>query len=164
MDSKGKKVYRYVPSWRTLVLAILFFSAISVGLAFVAARNTGDVRVLRLFTLSPRAATKFYIVVSALGGLLTVAAVFGVWRRLARPQTITVDDDGLEVPRSFLSRDNVRVPYSQISNAFVTQVAGDRFLKLEIRDGTRHSITQSLLPSKTAFDEIHDAILQRAPL
>ena len=58
----------------------------------------------------------------------------------------------------------MRVPFSQIRQALVTQVAGDRFLKLEIRDGTRHSITQSLLPSKAAFDEIHDAVLQRAPL
>jgi hypothetical protein len=158
------KTYRYVPSWKTLTLAILFFSAIAVGLGYAASRNTGGLRVLRLFTISPAGATRFYVSCSAIGGVLTLTALFGVWRRLARPQTIVVDEEGLEVPRSFLAHDNVRVPFAQIKQASITQVSGDRFLKLELNDGTRHSITQSLLPSKAAFDEIHDAIRQRAPL
>jgi hypothetical protein len=164
MNPTAKKVYLYANSWKTLILAILFFSAVAVGLAFVAARNTGGLRVFRLFTLSPQGATRFYVVLSAIGGVLTLTGIFGVWRRLARPQTITMDDEGLEVPKSFLSRDNVRVLFSEISQAHVTQVTGDRFLKLEVRGGTRHGITQSLLPSKAAFDEIHAAILERAPL
>jgi len=164
MNPDARRVYAYRPSWKTLVLAILFFSTGAGGLAYAASVNTKGLRFLRLIEMSPAGATRFYVIGGGIFGVLALVAVFGVWRRLARPQRITLDDEGLEVPKSFLSREGVLVPFSHIISVSVTEVTGDRFLKIGVRDGRRHSITQSLLPSRQAFDEIHEAVRTKSPL
>src|SRR5688572_2046385 len=164
MNPIERRVYRYVPSLKTLTLVILLFGAGGVLLAVTAAGNTRSVRLLRLIDLSPQAWTRFLCVCSVLCGLFVLVAIFGFWRRAARPQEIALDEQGLVVPKSFLSREGMPIPFACIAEISITEVTGDRFLKIRLQDGTRRSITESLLPSKAAFDEIVAALRERAVL
>ena len=105
-----------------------------------------------------------YAVVSFFTGLFALFALVGLWKRLARPQVIVLDEAWVELPKSIFARENMRVAYPEIVSVAVSEVMGDRTLRIDLKDGTKKEIVQNHLPSREAFDEIAAALLERAGL
>ena len=160
----GRRVYPYMPSWKVMISLFLFFTFASIVVGVKAAGNTGGVRLFRLIEWSQKGATRFYITISILCGVFALVGLFGLWKRFARPQEIVVDDEGLEVPRSILSRDRVRVPFAEIASVSITEVMGERTMRVDSRDGSKREIAQNHLPSKKSLDEILEILRARTGL
>jgi len=164
MDPKGRREYAYRQSWWVIVLGGLFFGGGSVFMALMAAGNTRGLVIDYVIELSPRSASWFYGIVAGVSGLFVVAVILQMFNRLARPQSVILESDALIVPKSSLSSTVVRIPYAEIESVDVLEVAGESFMKIKVRNGSKRDIMQSLLPDKKAFSEILEALRERAAL
>lgn len=164
MNPIGRRVYPYAPSWKAMVVGFLFFTGGSLVLAVKASGTVNGFRLFRVIEFSSGGATRLYIVASLLCGIFSMLALIGLWKRLSCPQEIVVDDEGLEVPRSLFSRENMRVTYAEIASVTVSEVMGERTLRIGLRNGAKKEIVQNHLPTKEAFTEIAEVLQQRTGL
>lgn len=153
--------FDYRPRWTIILLCVLFFGA---GAAFMGAKAAGNDRGLILngiLELSPAGATIFYWVISALClAFVALAAVMAVVR-LMIPQRITLSEKSITVPRSRWSSEEVVIPYATISECNLSEVSGQRFVKI-VHPGGTVTLTASMLPRNEDFDEICSALRQAA--
>ena len=164
MSATGRRAYPYGPSWKAMAFCFLFFTGASLVLAWKSVTNLGGIRLLRLVEWGPAGASRFYAILSVATLLLALAGLFGLWKRFAVPQEIVVDDEGIEVPKSILSRERVRVPYSEIEAVRVAEVMNERTLRVVLRDRSTREIARNHLPSEDAFRDIAATLQERAGL
>lgn len=164
MNPGPRREYSYRVSWKWMAFGILVFGAGAVFMGMMASENKNALSLMGICDLSPKGATAFYWAVAAVSALFVPAALFGIWRRVARPQRIVMDDDGLLVPKSAVSTEEVRVLYSDIVGVELITVYGERFMTISIENGKKHSIAASLLPTRRDFDEILEALRERSGL
>src|SRR5688572_26539960 len=147
-----------------MILGVLFFGACSVVVAFKAAGNENGIRLFRFIEWSPEGANRFYLVLSIATGVFALVALFGLGKRLTCPQQIVLDDSGLDLPKSMFSRESLRAPFTEIASVSVSEVMGERTLRIALKDGKKKEIVQNHLPSRQAFDEIAQALQERTVL
>ena len=164
MSPDELREYSYRPSWKNMALVILFFGFCAVFLGMKAASNVKPLSLFLVWDLSPQGATVFFWVIASVSGLFVTGGLFGIWRRLSRTQRIALDDEGLLLPKSAISNQEIRVPYSGVIGLSITSVAGERVMTIWLKNGTSHGISGSLLPTPRDFDEILETIRQHAPL
>lgn len=153
--------YSYKPKpWRVL-LGAAFFAAIAVFMSNEALTNDRGLILNGLIELSVRGASIFYWTVAAVGSVFVAAAIPLFIAGLVSRSVITVTVTELAAPRTALSRHVIVIRLSDIKQVAVQTVQKQRFLKVH-HCGGNLSIAQSMLPSATAFDELHAVLLDRS--
>jgi hypothetical protein len=157
-----EKHYSYNARWLSISMVGLFFGLGAVILAFAAATNERGMTIEGFIRLDKDAATKVLWGL-AVGSLLFVLAAMAVGvRRLVRPRILLVDSKGLFLPHGFLQHQQSRIDFSEILLITELQQHGQTFLKLKTGPRT-FSIAESLLESRSHYDEIKSLLIHAVP-
>jgi hypothetical protein len=153
--------YHYRTKWTVIVLSGLFFGACTLILGAKAISNDRGLIINGIIELSPGEARIFYWVLAALSiGLLLVAGFLAILR-LTLHQRIRLTATSITIPRSRWSSQELVVPFAEIVELSLSDVSGQRFLKIEFNGG-KFTLNASMLPSKGDFDDICAAVNQGA--
>jgi hypothetical protein len=152
--------YAYKPRWTVILLGALGFGACAVVLGIKAHTNDRGVRLFRLIELPEQGATVLYWVLCVLAGGFVLAAALGSVRRMTRPQRIAFTATAILVPKSPWSSEEVAVNYATITRLSLTPGSGQRVLKVTHAHG-QFTIAATLLPTRQAFEEVHELLEER---
>ena len=152
-----EREYKYQPKWTIIVFCAIFFGAAAVFLGAKAAGNDRGLIINGVIKLGPIGATVFYWILAACSIGFVAASAFLAWQRLMYQQRLTFGPAALTVPKSRWSQDEKQIEYRDIQDLSTTTTSGQHFLIVTHADG-KFTITASMLPSKTAFDEVCDLL------
>jgi len=148
-----EREYAYKPTWKLIVFCAVFFGLVAVSLSAKAYGNGRGVIINWVIKLSPSGATTFYWVLCACSVGFVAIAAFLACHRLIFHQRIAFGATALLVPASRWSSVEKQIDYRDIQALSHAQVSGQRFLYVT-HSGGQYAITASMLPSKTAFEEV----------
>ena len=144
-----------------IVLCAIFFGACAAVLGNVAAANDRGHVINGIIVLSHNTASVFYWILSALSlGFVAISALMVV-HRLTHHQRIALTRDAIILPTSRSSSEETAIRYDEITALSITEISGQRFLYVTRSDGTKFTITGSLLTTKEAFDELSELLQTR---
>jgi hypothetical protein len=158
MDEPQDRTYEYKPCWSAILFGVLLCGAAATVAAYSACSNFG----LRIWgiKLPPgiAACTWWAMAVTSLGGgfLFLLMAV----HRLIRVQRILLTPAAIFVPKGRFSSKVVIIPFSTVTDLSLSQVHGQRFLKISHQQGT-FTIASSLLPEREDLEVVHKMLLER---
>lgn len=158
--SEIEREYPYQPGWLMIIACGLLFGVCAVWLGYIAATNRAGLSLFRVVTLAPGGATVFLWALSALSAGFVLIALALVWHRLTFKQRLALTAKGIAMPASRWSRNEQFIAFNDIQRLETLQVQGQRFLHIH-HAGGKHTITASMLPSKTVFDEVCGIIAAR---
>lgn len=153
--------YPYKPKPWVMLAVAMFFAAAGAFIAMEALTNERGLVIQRLIRLSSQGATVFYWCLAAACLVFTVAGVAGFASGILGRRTLRLTGSEISAPRFGWSRAETVVRLAEITAIGVQSIQNQRFLNVDHRGG-RLSICASFLPSKAAFEELHNALLVRA--
>jgi len=107
--------YPYRESWKGLLFAVIFFGACTCFLFYVALTNRNGLIINGILPLSPKAASIFYWVITAIAFLFVVAGVVKMLFSIFIPQRIAFTKKTLVVPVHIWSSEEGLIPYESIT-------------------------------------------------
>ena len=153
--------YPYKPRPWFVLLGAAFFGAIAWFMSKEALTNDRGLILNGLIELSVRGATIFYWSMAAIGATFVAVAIPLFILGLVGKSVLTLTATDLAAPHSVFSRRSTVIRLSDIKQIVVQTVQKQRFLKVYHSSGDL-SIAQSMLPSRSAFDDIHAALVARS--
>lgn len=148
-----ERQYEYKPKWTVIILVAVFFGLCALVTGAQASRNDRGLVINGLIALGRDGATLFYWILTAASVGFVIAAAFLAGHRVAYRQHLVFRPNALIAPTSRWSRNEKEIAYRDVLGLSLTNVSGQRFLYISHRGG-RYTITASMLPSETAFDEV----------
>lgn len=156
------KEYIVAPKLTHQLIAALLTAAIAAACAYIAMTNTDGISTRRT-NLSAETVNMFAWVVcvaAALLCLLFLAELIATRRR--PPSTITLTPAGFSIPiGSAFKKRTLSASYAQITQLKLDFVTPNRVLRIHTPEGT--ASVAELNVGAGVFEEIHGALLQRAP-
>ena len=153
----------YRARWRLILGGGFFFGMLLLACVLFALTNRGGLIIghpAPIIELSPRGAAIFFWVLAAFFGCFFVFVGSLAVHRLMRSQRIAFTRTALLVPRSRWSADELAVPFGSITKIELHQIRHFRDLHV-CHSGGLVTIRSYLLPSRVAFDEIHQFLRER---
>ncbi len=155
-----EREYEYKARWSTIVVAAILFGAAAIVLAAKAESNDRGLVINGIVELSTDGATLFYTVLSAVSIVFVILAGILACLRIAAPQRVALTRESVVVPRSSWSRRETSVGFRDITGLSVSEVYGQRFLKVLHAHG-KVTLAASMLPRREDFDDICGEIAAR---
>jgi hypothetical protein len=155
-----EREYEYRPKWTMIVLCTAFFGLCTAVLGVKAARNDRGAIINGIIELGPDGASAFYWVLAALSGGFVVVGVFLAHHRFTFHQRVVIGPDSLTVPARRWSGEEKEIAYRDVRSLSEWSVSGQRFLYV-MHVGGKYTITASMLPSKSAFEELCQLLAAR---
>lgn len=145
--------YPYKPKVVIFLFATVFFAGCALVLGNVAINNERGLILNRIFEFSAGAATVFYWCLTAASGLFIILGLMGLIFGLTSRKEIIITENGITAPKSGLSKKNISISFSDITNINIQSVQKQELLNIFYKDG-KLTIPQSMLPNKQSFDEL----------
>lgn len=150
----------YKPNKIIMILAIAFFGACAGFMADIAANNDRGLILNRVIELSPQNATIFYWVIASASMVFVVVGFFALVKSFFTNREIVITETSITSPKSALSKLDVTVNFSDISNVTIQTIQRTRILNIKYSGG-KLSILNSMLPNKAAFEELVSQVQAR---
>ena len=122
-------------------------------MAHKAITNTVGLTINGVITLGPSGANVFYWTISGLGGGFVLAGVLLAIVRIVNPATLELSSTELLIPYGWFMKKHSRVVLADIDRVAEVEASGQRFLYV-FAVGMKHTITASLMPSKSSYAEV----------
>ncbi len=150
-----------------MILAIVVFFGLCTGVIANSAMNVdGPVRIRGLGTFSQASAPTVLWIMTALCVGFVAAGVLAALRSRDDCRLIRLDGDGIEAPRSAVSRTVIRLAWTDITDVAVKSVSGQTTMALRDLD-RKLVIPKNGLNNGAAFDdlvaEVQDRVAHPAP-
>lgn len=152
--------YVYKPKAGVMLLGILFCSACAWWLGSEAKSNTQSLIIDGLIRLDPHNTMIFNWVLSAISVIFAIFGVFGLAVSFQNDRRLYLSGDTITISKMGFSKSVYTLRIVDITQLGIQTVKRQRFLVLVCGDKKRH-INASCLPSDAAFDELHQAIIQK---
>ena len=152
----------YRPKPWTMALAGAFFGAITLFMGREAIFNERGLVISGLIHLGPSGATVFYWGVAAVAAAFVVVALPAFVVGLVSTRRLTLDATELSVPGSVFSRAPTVVRLADIRQVSMSVIQKRRFFEIVHTQG-KLTLSESLLPSPAAFEELCAEIARRIP-
>jgi hypothetical protein len=156
MENVGAE-YPYRPKWTAITACVALFGIGTVVLGIRARNNHQGPIIRHSIRLSPGDATTFYWVLFGICVCFVLLAILLAVRRLKFNQHIMLTESGLIVPVSGWSRQEMEIPYRDITGPSVQPFRQERSPVVTSTGGAA-TISGGLLPSESDFDEIHERL------
>lgn len=153
--------FSYKPKIWIMLFCILFFGAIAALFANVALTNDRGLILNHIFTLSQDWATNFYWVMFALSAGFVAVSLWGLVLGLTSSKQIILGPTGMRAPKSVLSGKIIDIPYRDITDILDQSVHRQVFLAVYGKT-TKVTIAQTSLASKEEFQQMRNALIERA--
>ena len=152
----------YRPKPWTMALAGAFFGAIAITMGREALLNERGLVISGLIHLGPGGATVFYWGIAAVAAAFVVVAVPAFVMGLVSTRRLTLDAAELSVPGSVFARAPTVVRLADIRSVSMSVIQKRRFFEIVHTQG-KLTLSESLLPSPAAFEELCAEIARRSP-
>lgn len=152
-----EREYEYKPSWIGIILIGGLFALSSAFLVSKAVHNDRGLIINGIIRLGPEAATVFYWFLATFATGMVALVASQVYRRLVYQPRLAFGPKAMMMPASTWSAEESEIAYRDIRELSVVSGSGQRFLYVTHIGGKRR-IAASMLPSKAAFDDIHELL------
>jgi hypothetical protein len=154
MKAMDMRSYKYKAKIWFGPLVILFFGACAIYAQHLALHSNRGVIINHLITLSPSQTAYFHWVLFVVSATFVVMG-FVVFLAAFKPaRLVTLDSTKIIAPKNGFSSKMIEVPYKSILSLTVQEIQRQKFLHIKYSSG-KLTLVQSLLPSKSDFDEIY---------
>ncbi|WP_455207428.1 hypothetical protein [Kaarinaea lacus] len=144
--------YPYKPKPFSAIMIILFCGAFSSFIGSKAMTNDRGLILNKVIEFSTSGATIFYWILTGVFILSTAAGLFMLAKSFSAPRFVRLTEETLISPKSGFSKNNIIIPYKNITNLSFQKVKSQIFLIVHY-SGKKISIPQSLLPDEETFNE-----------
>lgn len=152
--------YTYQASWKLIIGVTAMFGACLALFGYKTATNDVGVVINHAIELGPQGATIFYACLALASlGFVGMGLTLAVGRSRF-DHHLTVDQQGIELPRRPWARDHVRVAFADIVDMKHQSVNGTHFLVVRHKTG-KVTIDRNKLPSKADFELVMRTIVER---
>jgi hypothetical protein len=152
--------YPYKPKLWVMLLAGLFFAGCAVILGGVARSNDRGLIINGIISFEADGATTFYWILAGVSALFVVVAVFAASRALTSQQELVIDGRAISAPKRGTSKVILTVPFANITDLRIMQVASQKFLTIHHSDG-KLEIVRDMLPRKADFETVVELVEAR---
>ena len=144
--------YVYKPRWKPILFGTLFFGG---GAVFFGIKASGNDRGVNFhgIEMDPDSATALFWTLCFIDLSFVALAGLIAYHRLTRYQRLAFYPTAMIVPLSRWSFEEREIAYRDINSLTSVQINGQKFLDIHHLNG-KLTITGSMLPSNTAFDEV----------
>lgn len=150
----------YRPKPWIMALVVAFFGAGAFFMGRVARQNDRGVVINGLIHLDSAGATVFYWCVAGIGAMFVVIGMLAFLVGLFSSSHLMLTATELSLPRFGFSRTATVVKLTDIRQLTTQVVQKERFLNVFHTRG-KLTISESMLPSRAAFEALCDAIEKR---
>ena len=149
--------YSYTPRWPVIAACVAFFGSCAAFMAHEAITNTVGLTIDGVISLGPTGANVFYWMISGLGGGFVLMGVFLAIGRIVHPAALELSSTELLIPCGWFMKKHSRVVLAEIDRVAEVEASGQRFLYV-FSAGMKHTITASLLPTKSCYAEVKEIL------
>lgn len=143
----------YKPNKILFLFVVAFFGACAGIMGNVAVTNDRGLILNGIFEFSPNSATIFYWIITGIALAFVTVGILALAKSVTTKREIVISETSLTSPKSGLSKINVTVSFSDITNVTLQTIQKTRILNIEYPGG-KLSIPNSMLPNKQAFEEL----------
>jgi hypothetical protein len=154
--------YPYRPKTSSMAFACVFFGSGALVMGNHAASNHRELILNGIFHFSVYGATVFYWCVAGLNGALAAIGMLKLLAALRSSGQLTLTHVDITAPALWLSRQATTARLADIKRLSVQVVRQQRFLNIYYNQ-RKLTISESFLPSRSAFEELCAAIAARVP-
>ncbi|WP_342236311.1 hypothetical protein [Inquilinus sp. OTU3971] len=152
--------FPYKPRIGLMCFGAVFFLAGGVLMAHKAATTNRGLVINHLVELSVGGARIFYGVFAGVSALFVLTCLFALAAGLFSRQSVELSDSDLSVPKNLFSPDPIILPISAIREVRLQTASRQRRLSIRHAGGVLY-ISETLLPSRSSFEALQAAILER---
>jgi hypothetical protein len=123
------------------------------GMGNVALTNDRGLILNRIIEFSAQGATIFYWVVAIAALAFVLVGILALIKSMFSNREIVITNESITSPKSGFSKQDVTVSFSDITGINMQTIQKTKILNIEHLGG-KLSIPNSMLPSKTSFEEL----------
>lgn len=153
-----EREYKYKAAWKGILSGSIFFGLCAIVSGIAAQSNKGFRFIF--INLSAYQATIFFWIICGLSLGFVLMAVVTAIRSLKQEQRIAVTPSSIIVPKSRWSQEEQIIEYKDIKTLSSEDVFGQHLLNI-FHIGGKYTVAGSMLPSRAAFDELHNLLLEK---
>ena len=146
----------YKPKWKSLALAIVFFTVCAIALFHKASNNDRGLIIEEIIKLSVSSATIFYYVLSAFAAIGVIFGTLGIVSS-RNPKYLVFTETEIRIPPVGIQKKESVIPIKEIISLNETNISGQVMLYIK----TKHKkgvIQRSMLENKAVYEQVKKLI------
>ena len=144
----------YKPKWKSLALAIVFFTVCAIALFHKASNNDRGLIIEEIIKLSVSSATIFYYVLSAFAAIGVIFGTLGIVSS-RNPKYLVFTE--IRIPPVGIQKKESVIPIKEIISLNETNISGQVMLYIKTKQN-KAVIQRSMLENKAVYEQVKKLI------